>query len=311
MNIDMIVESISKQEALSGIIETLQNGLDKLQEPKNITSLLDKMVSMPSQSLVNLILIEEQAPFAKLVASAEYWKNNNRELKKNQTGIEVIIPLLRHEEVIDKEGNKVQKEVLKSKIGYVYDRTQTVGKEMDFEFPTPTAEDNRQLVYDLKEAVSYKHNIMQRPDIKQNGLYNPETGEIYVNEILPDDMFVKVAFHEIAHKKTIGKDISKVNDRESNEVIAESIAYVCCKYYGFDTSQYSFNYIKKYEKHDEHITNKLDLIRKTALDIVDETDQKLFDLHYVKRYIRNNKQNIEKYKHEDSIPRTFKEEKSR
>ena len=66
-------------------------------------------------------------------------------------------------------------------------------------------------------------------------------------------------------------------DRLTKEVEAESVAYCVCSSFGLDTSDYSFPYIAGWSSSREmkEMKASMDVIRKTAGDMIDELTEKI------------------------------------
>ena len=52
--------------------------------------------------------------------------------------------------------------------------------------------------------------------------------------------------------------------RSTEEIQAESIAYICSKHFGLDTSDYSFGYVATWKKDNRQLLDSLNLIKTTA-----------------------------------------------
>ena len=68
---------------------------------------------------------------------------------------------------------------------------------------------------------------------------------------------------------------------------AESVAYAVCQHYGIDTSDYSFAYIAGWSdgKDTPELKNSLDLIRKTASQMISIIDKALEEIGHEKEKI--------------------------
>lgn len=68
---------------------------------------------------------------------------------------------------------------------------------------------------------------------------------------------------------------------------AESIAYVVCKYFGMDVSDYSFGYIAGWStgKDTKELKESLEIIRDTSNDIISKTEQTLTQMQSVKQKV--------------------------
>lgn len=87
----------------------------------------------------------------------------------------------------------------------------------------------------------------------------------------------KTLIHEFTHYKlhNLNNKLAKQKDKRTIEIEAESVAYIVCKYFGFDTSKYSFGYIGSWNKDRdlEELKNSAETIQKTSNEIIEEIEQ--------------------------------------
>ena len=95
--------------------------------------------------------------------------------------------------------------------------------------------------------------------------------QIVINENMSNGQKVAALFHELTHS-ILHKDAK--GDRREKEVQAESVAYIVCNYYGIETSENSFPYIAEWSgsQDSESLIKSLDVIQKTAADIISKID---------------------------------------
>ena len=60
--------------------------------------------------------------------------------------------------------------------------------------------------------------------------------------------------------------------QSTQELQAESIAYIVCQHYGIDTSDYSFGYVTSWLEDEEQLMKNLDIIKACSSDIIDKMD---------------------------------------
>lgn len=82
-----------------------------------------------------------------------------------------------------------------------------------------------------------------------NGYYRPSTHEIVVSDTLSINHRCKTLVHELVHSKVHRTDTK--SSTSEKEVVAEGAAFVVCSFFGLDTSDYSFRYVKTWSKSDE------------------------------------------------------------
>lgn len=117
---------------------------------------------------------------------------------------------------------------------------------------------------------------------------------IVLRQGMGEEQTIKTAIHEIAHAEMHNQQKGRVESKKSRpvrEVEAESVAYVVCRHYGLDTSEYSFPYIAGWEGRNPQILKEsLNVIREAAENLVTEIDEKFLEIvkekGYQKREIR-------------------------
>ena len=94
---------------------------------------------------------------------------------------------------------------------------------------------------------------------------------------------VKTLIHEIAHAMLHTKEQLQEckKDRKQKELEAESVAYIVCEHYGFDSEDYSFPYIVGWVG-----TGFQDILKESMTVIQKTADQIIIG---VNKYFENNK----------------------
>ncbi len=89
---------------------------------------------------------------------------------------------------------------------------------------------------------------------------------------MSEEHTIKTLVHEIAHSWMHGGDDGL--DRQTEEIQAESVAYIVSGYLGIDTGACSFGYVAGWSKHKEleELKSSLDAIKKTASEIIDQVE---------------------------------------
>ena len=121
-----------------------------------------------------------------------------------------------------------------------------------------------------------------------------DKGRISVSQNLDIADKVKTAIHETVHSQlhskeeiantanAIGKNVSDVSRRDK-ELQAEATAYLVCKHYGIDSSDYSFNYLASWsaDRNVEDLHRSLNLVwnqsRKLLTQLKEELNKMGFD----------------------------------
>lgn len=198
----------------------------------------------------NIMLILLQRPNATRVAGFNTWRNTfGRTVKKGEKGIAILAPVpykVEHENI---DGAKTAETKLRFQTAYVFDVSQTSGREL----PRPIDELGAS-VTGYASVLCLLKDISPFPvEIKEiegsaKGFCNFAEQTICVNSGMSEAQTIKTLIHEIAHaglhdrQRRDGKDKNAIDCRTA-EVEAESIAFVVCNYLGIDSSEYTFGYV--------------------------------------------------------------------
>ena len=240
-----------------------------------------------------------QRPDATWVTGYRNWQSMGRQVKKGEKGITIIAPapIKRKKEqavldqdqkpVIGPDGKPKTEEVEVTlpcfKAITVFDIEQTTGEPIQTLAPeilTAAVED-----FDLfLEAIREISPVPIRFDMIEgsaNGYYHNLDKEIVIKKDMSQSQTLKTAIHETAHARLHDREIMEnqgiEKDRLTKEVEAESVAYCVCSAFELDTSEYSFPYIAGWSsgKEMKELKNSMDVIRKTAGEMIDELTEKI------------------------------------
>ena len=313
------VEKKSNADKLKDITDKLETGIKEVFESEKYKEYLSVMSKFYNYSFNNTMLIAMQRPDATLVAGYKAWEQKfGRHVNKGATAIRILVPATyKKKQEMEKIDPKTQKPILdvygkpvteEVKVilpyfrpGYVFDVSQTSGKEL----PTFGVDELKGDVegyrnfFEVLKEVSPVPIKFDRIEGRAKGFYSLVTKDITIREGMSQLQNVKTAIHEMAHAKLHDVDIDKhgkpknkavvIKDKNTEEVEAESIAFVVCQRYGIDTSEYSFKYLAKWssDKDLPQLKASLKTISDTAAEFIEQIDEKLKN-----RELENNK-NIE------------------
>lgn len=281
---------MSGSSVLEATMQQLEDGIKALYESDAYKKYLDTMAKFHRYSVNNNILIAMQKPEATLVAGYTAWRDTfHRQVKKGEKGIRIIAPVKQMQEKpifkdgkpqFDEKGNLITEKVKTHgfKASTVFDISQTEGD------PLPA------IVSELKDPVDgfddYLDAIKKISPVpirfddipgSAHGYYSPERKEIVIQRGMAEEQTLKTMIHECAHARLDhgGKDDHW--DRNTHEVQAESIAYVCSKALGFDTSDYSFGYIAGWSSNKEmkEFKESLHVIRDNADKMISGVEEEM------------------------------------
>ncbi|MBT9153159.1 MAG: hypothetical protein DDT35_01388 [Firmicutes bacterium] len=211
----------------------------------------------------NVVLISQQRPGATAVAGFNTWKNTfGRTVNKGEKGIAILAPMSykydAEREVLDGDGNKTKETVthagLRFRAAYVFDVSQTSGKELPrlVDELQASVTDYESLLTTLKAAALFP---VEFKDIagSANGYCSFAEEKIVVKKDMSEAQTLKTLLHEMVHAELHNRKMgltpeARLNDRNTEEVEAESIAYMVGSYLGIDSSEYTFGYVAAWSK---------------------------------------------------------------
>jgi len=295
----MMPQSNDSREKVKELTDMLEKGVQDVFQSDQYKKWLSTCAKFHSYSVNNQILIATQMPSASMVAGFSTWKSMQRYVQKGEKGLKILCPApQRKRELVDEKdpvtgqvrldsaGNpkKVVSEVLipRYKVGYVWDVSQTEGKEL----PTlvTTLDGSVEGYEQMKKALEKVSPVPIRVEPIQggaNGFYHLQDKRIVIKEGMSEEQTIKTMIHEITHASLHDPDLdpeAKTKQRADQEIEAESVAYVVCQYYGIDSSQYSFGYVTSWAEGKEltQLHRSMQTISKTANSLIERTDAALY-----------------------------------
>jgi len=277
------------------IIQSLKDGIKEYREAGKFKEMLDNMVKFYQYSFNNQMLILAQKPDATYCGSLKFWNSLGRYVEKEalkEGGIKILCPVPYEEEyekkdaegkvILDKDGNPELQKVkcIRFKVGRTFDISQTYGKELKLGGNELVGEG-----LDIANFLEQMKEIAEVNDIRiepmtfssAKGYFDTKKREIVVKEGMSDLHTTKTVVHESAHSLVFkDKELEESLTREEHEIVAESVAYVVCKRFGLDTSEYSFNYVNGWASEDDAKIEKcVDFIASTSKTLIERMEDKL------------------------------------
>lgn len=277
------------------LMEKLEKGIRECMDGEKFKAYLKTQSMFHNYSVNNAFLIMMQKPNATRVAGFQTWKKLERSVLRGEKGISILAPSpYRYEKEVNKLDPKTKKpildannNILKEKItleglGFrkvtVFDVSQTAGKEL----PSICNEIKGESL-NSKNIIKAIEKISDVPvryeDIQggAKGYYSRKNNVIALKEGMSMDQTVKTLIHEYAHSQLHNKPESILMDRSTQEVQAESVAFIVSNKFGVDTSQYSFEYLASWSGNKElsQLKESLDIIQKTSDKIITQIEKEL------------------------------------
>lgn len=320
-----------KEAEIKTLLENADKEIEKFFDtPEAIKEYLSFMSRFYNYSYNNSILIQRQFKGAQAVGSYAFWKEKGFTINKDEKGIKILVPYKSKPRFKDENGeiktideaNEKEKKLIKDGVlevcdsriyfsqGYVFDVSQTDAKAEDL----PKIFPNRWLEGDVKNygilvdgmkkiADSIGVRIISPKDElgAVKGVSYTSTKEVALNTRNSELQNVKTLLHELTHAKL--HDI-KNNDKyttNEKEFQAELTAYTVCSYFGLDTSEYSFRYIKSWTK-DVDLNDKKKLLKEvhdTAAEYVNILESELLKNEIKEKGVENSMDNENSIKEKD------------
>lgn len=227
-----------------------------LEDPEQWRRWAQTMSRFHSYSPGNVLLILQQRPDASHVAGYHAWQDLGRHVQKGEHGITILAPIVRRVPDEQPSAPKVeatsaaplpQQAVVGFKTATVFDISQTQGRAL--QLPQPKLLDSgdwEELLHHLI-TTAIPVPVQFAPAVQlggANGVWNPAQQTITVAADRQPDQQVKTLLHEWSHSVGV-PDVTAALDRHqgSEEIIAETTAFVLAQRMGLDTSAYSLPYV--------------------------------------------------------------------
>ena len=239
-------------DALNSLTESLERG-----HSDELKKYLQTMSRFHRYSFRNTLLIALQNPQATHVAGFHAWKKLGRYVRKGETGIVIIAPLVYKKEVADDSDNSANvTEINGFKVVYVFDISQTDGADMP-EYAHVHGDPSRysELLDTFITASGIR--LAYSDDLCADGLSSGGQITIRLGLSAAEDFAVKV--HELAHEFLHHSDEKLTKTQKETE--AEAVAYVVCQSIGLDTNTAFSDYIQLYRGDKETLISSVQRVK--------------------------------------------------
>lgn len=263
-----------KNDKVKEVYDKLVKGVESFRNTEEYIKFLKFAKNFHNYSFSNKVLIFSQFENATQVMGYKKWQTVGRYVKPESKGIQIFCPMIlkRKVKVKDETGNETEEEenYLRFRPGYVYDISQTEGKEVP-KSPSVLNSNTRQdllekLICFSPVPVSYK-----KLSPGHYGYYNLQNKCIVLNEKMSIDDKVSTLLHELTH--ALYDDFNYQENRELSEVFVESVSFIVADYFDLDTSLCSFKYVNNYANNDVKIVIDLGTkIQETAKTFIEKLE---------------------------------------
>ena len=271
----MSEERKTQKNRIREISEELEKGVRSMFESEQYMKWLDVCSRFHDYSINNTILITMQRPDATQVGGYGLWKKLGRTVKKGERGIRILAPYKYKTEIEDSDGNKQLVERVGFKPAYVFDVTQTTGKELPtigVNELTGDVRDYKRLFYALTR-ISPVPISFEEIDGGARGYYSDSEKRIAIQSGMSQLQTIKTLAHEVVHSINHSKEALKERpdiNRRAIETESECVAYIVLKAYNLDSAEYSIPYISSWSsgKNVKELKACMESIRLTADEMI-------------------------------------------
>lgn len=281
---------ISKEE-MGELTKKIDGELERFIKEGKYKDVLIMMGNLGRYSLNNQIYIVMQNPNAKTVHGMRQWNRLGRHVIPGEKAIRIFSPILvkKDKEKTDDKENEKGYVCRGFKLGYVFDVSQTEGKEISaFRFDDEKlVKEKDGILEGLRKTVGdkgYSIRYASKEELGDGcyGLCNHATKEIKILEGMGNLQEISTTVHECGHALAHSgyredfEGLTPHEKREIKEVEAESIACVVCTHLGLDTKDFNFSYITGWAEGDiKKFRKNLDVISDHARTLIDGIEKEL------------------------------------
>jgi antirestriction protein ArdC len=270
-------EGPTVEEKVQQLVEVLDEGVKNFRyTEEDFKALLEMKALMPNYSFRNLLVAKAQYPNGSFFASFQHWKKLGRFVKKGESHQKIFKPVFK--KVTEEDCGEEKEFICRWMTVPVFAYEQTDGEDL------PIEKLNLKLEGDCIEArqiIQWAEAIAANDDCPvsygnangANGYYVPSKHEIVVDQSLSINQRCKTLVHELVHSKVHRHSRASTSEKE---VVAEGTAFVICRFFGLDTSGYSFRYVKSWSEGDQDSLIKYgNQICDTAKEIIQQFQEQM------------------------------------
>jgi hypothetical protein len=228
------------------LLEALGAGIAALATSERWTQYLDVQSRFPRYSSNNVLLILAQKPDATRVAGYKAWQALGHQVVAKESALRIFAPMIYHKDDVPESENV--REIRGFKLVPVFDVSQTEGPELPdivSKLNGLAPEGVFEKLTGFADGIGFRVERPSSLESGANGDTNHSEGLIRVATNNADAQQVKTLAHEIGHALLHDPGLATSEDwsRGLKELEAESTAYVICRAFAMDTSDYSFGYV--------------------------------------------------------------------
>ena len=228
---------MNAQEAQSLVDQGVQQLIDDPQAWQQWASTYSRF---HQYSPANVLLIMHQQPDASMVAGYHAWQAMGRQVQKGEHGIGILAPVVKKELDPKHPEQPPERHVVGFRAAVVFDVSQTQGKELQLPTPKAIAGNHLQdlLKHVIQSAVPVPVSFVAMSDAY--GTWSPVQKRIEIANDAEPNQQLKTLIHEWSHSLGVPDTaLAAQAHRGTEELAAETTAFVVSKSLGLDTQDYS------------------------------------------------------------------------
>ncbi len=241
-------------------IQELADATETARLSEAMLEYLDMCARFYKYSPNNIFLIQMACPYATQVAGFKKWRSMGRYVRKGESGIPILAPILVTSENEDGDEEEV---LVGFRIVHVYDISQTEGEPLpappDWKSPEQNALLQERLMQ-FAESKGIKVEICALRGEAQGASFG---GRV----VISPEAGTKTLIHEVAHE-VMHREDNRPYDKAILELEAESVAFVVGKHFGLEGVG-SPNYVAVHGADANMIIAHLERIKNTAKEVIE------------------------------------------
>ncbi len=199
----------------------------------------------------NVLLIMSQKPDATMVAGYHAWQALGRQVQQGEHGLTILAPVTK--KALDPEHPKdpPKARLVGFRAAAVFDVSQTQGRDLQLPNPQALTGSHLQdlLQHVIQSAVPVPVAFAKLADAY--GVWSPAEQRIQIKTDAEPNQQFKTLLHEWSHSIGVSTPDQAVQRHVgTEEVTAETTAYILSKSVGLDTQQYSQGYVASWSQGD-------------------------------------------------------------
>jgi antirestriction protein ArdC len=251
---------MDRNEKRTELLAQLSEQTDALRGSDQWTAWLRTAAKFRRYSFNNQLLIACQRPDATHVAGFQAWRALGRQVRRGETGIKILAPVVRRRDDDDEEGAKGA--VVGFTVAHIFDVTQTAGEPLE---TIVEAHQAARLATEVADGTTFARlagvakgagiavELTTEPHpatAGAHGWYAPSDRKITIRNEGTGPATLTL-LHELGHAFDPDCQVGASHCRSTAEVVAQSVAYLVGAGLGIELTAVSAIYLASWDKTDE------------------------------------------------------------